>query len=118
MATKKSAVKPKANNRAKPYWEMNTDELAAATAKFDREFVADEFGKATPKAKRRLSRSDAKRGRPKKGRGAKVISVSLEQGLLEKADKLAKQLSVSRAQLISRGLQALMLEKWGARPVS
>jgi hypothetical protein len=32
----------------KPYWEMNTQELAAATAEFDQEFIADTFHPLTP----------------------------------------------------------------------
>ena len=108
MASKKSAAKTTSNRPPKPYWEMNTAELAAATAKFDSEFIEDESTEPPANAKRKLARSNAKRGRSKNGRGLKVISVSLEQGLLEKADKLAKKLSVSRAQLISRGLQDLL----------
>lgn len=37
----------------KPYWEMSTVELAAATKEFDREFVADEFKPLSGKEKQR-----------------------------------------------------------------
>ena len=37
-----------------------------------------------------------------------VISVSIEQGLLEETDRLAKRLKVRRTKLISRGLRAVL----------
>jgi hypothetical protein len=95
----------------KPYWEMNKEELAAATAEFNREFIADEFGDPPPEALARLRRSDAKRGRPRIGNGVKVISLSVEQGLLARADRLAKKLKISRAQLVRRGLEAVLAGK-------
>jgi predicted transcriptional regulator len=46
--------------------------------------------------------------RPRRGRGAKVISVRLEQDLLARFDALAKSLGISRALLIERGLKAVL----------
>ena len=93
--------------RKKPYTEMNTKELAEATAEFDKEFVADSFGKAPPEARARLAKA-RKRGRPRRGAGVKVISVSVERDLLERSDSLAEKLGVSRASLIERGLMAVL----------
>lgn len=92
----------------KPYWEMNLDELREATKEFDREFIADEFKPLTPEMRSRWERAKRAPGRPRIGKGAKVISVSLEQGLLQKSDRLAKKLGVTRAALISRGLRLLL----------
>jgi hypothetical protein len=47
-------------------------------------------------------------GRPRRGTGAKVISVSVEQELLARSDVLAKSLGISRALLIQRGLKAVL----------
>jgi len=91
----------------KPFTEMNTQELAEATAEFDREFVADSFGPPPPEAKAEWEKAK-RRGRPRKGAGAKVISVSVEKGLLDVADSLAKRLKISRAALIARGLRAVL----------
>ena len=55
-----------------------------------------------------------KPGRPRRGGGAKVISVSVERGLLARSDALAKELGVSRASLIERGLRAVL--EAGDRP--
>ena len=86
---------------------MNTRELAEATAEFDREFVEDSFGPPPPEARARLEKAK-RRGRPPKGAGAKVISVSVERGLLERTDSLAKRLKIPRAALIARGLRAVL----------
>jgi hypothetical protein len=40
-----------------------------------------------------------------------VISLSVEQGLLARADRLAKKLKISRAQLFRRGLEAVLAGK-------
>ena len=101
MAKRKS--KPK-----KAYWKMTTEELGEATAEFDEEFVEDTFGKPTPKQKAQLARAKRKPGRPKVGKGAKVISLSVEVGLLEKTDRLAKKQGCSRAALVARGLEAIV----------
>jgi hypothetical protein len=87
--------------------EMNAKELAAATAEFDEESAADSFGAPPPAAEARL-RKARNRGRPRKGAGAKVISVSVEKRLLERSDSLASKLKISRAALVARGLRAVL----------
>lgn len=101
-----------AHNRkkAKQYWEMNGAELAKATAEFDKEFIADTFKPLTPAMKALWEKARRKRGRPRMGRGAKVISVSVERDLLARTDALAKKLGVRRAALIARGLRRMLAE--------
>ncbi len=82
----------------------------AATAEFDREFVADTFGALSPAGRRAWRKAKRKRGRPRVGAGAERVSVTIERALLKKADREAKGLGVSRAQLIARGLKAVMGE--------
>jgi hypothetical protein len=95
--------------QAKPFWEMNTEELAAATAEFDKEFIADTFRPMTAVERARWRRIKRKPGRPRNGRGVKVISVSVEKELLKQSDALAKRLGISRAQLVARGLKGMLL---------
>ena len=90
------------------YEQMTAAELARATAEFDREFVADSFAAASPGERRWFERARRKPGRPREGRGARVISVSVEGELLERADALARDLGVTRARLIARGLKAVL----------
>ena len=56
-----------------------------------------------------------KMGRPKIGKGCKPIAVSLEIGLLKRADAYAKRHGLKRAQLISQGLRAIMGESTSIR---
>jgi hypothetical protein len=83
-------------------------QLARAVAEFDQELVADTFGTPSAEASARWRRAKRSRGRPKRGRGAKVISVSVERTLLERSDALARQMDVTRAELIARGLKAML----------
>lgn len=93
---------------AKLIAQMNAKELGRATKEFQREFVADSFGPLGPVERQQWRRATRKRGRPRRGCRVKVISVSLEQGLLSRCDALAKRLGVSRAALISRGLHEVL----------
>ncbi len=80
----------------------------ADPTEFDKEFVADTFGTPSPRAKTEWKRAKRKRGRPVEGNGAAVISVSIERSLLERCDKLAKKMHVSRSRLVARGLRAVL----------
>ena len=94
--------------KSKSVTEMTKAELARETAEFDEESIVETFGPPPGSAKARWDRARGKRGRPRKGKGAKVISVSVEKGLLDRSDRLAKRLGISRAALISRGLQTAL----------
>lgn len=87
---------------------MIAEELAAATAEFDQEFVAETFHPMSDEDRAVWNRMKRKRGRPLIGNGAKVIAVSVERGLLARCDRLAKKKRVSRASLIARGLRAVL----------
>jgi hypothetical protein len=92
----------------KPYDQMTTKELAKATAEFDREFIIDTFSPMTPARRAHWERMRRKPGRPRVGQGVKVISVSVEKGLLAQTDRTAKRLGITRADLIARGLGAIL----------
>lgn len=53
-------------------------------------------------------RAKRKVGRPVKGQGHKVISLSIEQGLLSKVDALAKRRNLTRAEIIARSLKSML----------
>lgn len=103
--------------RATPRSKALTGEAFDALPDSEKERVYQEIDRASPgqllaesrplnardravwrRIKRRL-------GRPKIGKGVKVVSVSLEKDLLRRADALAKRQGISRAKLISRGLE-------------
>jgi hypothetical protein len=94
----------------KKYWEMNTEELAEATKQFDEECVADRARPLTPEEREQWQRVKRKRGRPRRGAGVQVVSVSLEKGLLQRTDRLRKKLGLKRAEFISQALQRAIAE--------
>lgn len=104
-----AAVK-RERDAAASYQQMSTEELAATTAEFDREMVASRSRSLTAAERRAWEAARRKPGRPRKGAGVKVISVSVERGLLLRSDALARSLGLSRAALIERGLKALLAE--------
>ena len=97
--------------RTKSFPRMDTGELAEATAAYGREMAIDRFGPMTKKARERWNRARQRPGRPTRGSGAKAISVSVEQDLLDRSDRLARELGVSRARLIERGLRIVLANR-------
>jgi hypothetical protein len=95
------------------YWEMTAAQLADATREFDKPFAASKARPMNAAERERENRFRAKLGRPKLGKGARAISVTIEQGLLSRADAYAKHLGLSRAKLIARGLEQVMPRKAG-----
>ena len=100
-------MKRKRKPRRKPYTQMTTAELARATREFDREFIADTFGPLDAKAKERDARA-RRRGRPRRGKGAKVVSVTVERSVLDEADAFARKHHLTRAALIELGLRMVL----------
>jgi hypothetical protein len=94
----------------KKYWNMTTEELAKATEEFDQEGVADTFGPMTRQAEVawRKARRKPARSRSSIGRSLKVVSLSIETGLLKQADHLARKRGISRAKLVEEGLRNLL----------
>jgi hypothetical protein len=47
-------------------------------------------------------------GRPMVGKGAKIVPVSIERGLLKEADSFAKRHKLKRSQMVAQGLRLVM----------
>ncbi len=94
--------------KSKPYDQMNAAELAEATKRFDEPFVALRESKPLTPAMQRMHRRAAKRGRPRVGKGATKLYISMERGLLKKADHFAKAHNMSRSELIANGVRAVI----------
>jgi hypothetical protein len=65
-------------------------------------------GVALSAAQRRLHAQARRRGRPRKGQGARIVSLSIERDLLRRAQRLAEAQGISRSDLFSRGLRAVL----------
>lgn len=96
------------NGKFARYVQMKPEELRKATKAFDEEMVVDKSRPLTAAEQKAWEAARRKPGRPRRGAGAKVISVSVERDLLARSDALAKELGVSRASLIERGLRAVL----------
>ena len=59
----------------------------------------------------RQRRHNRKVGRPRVGNGAKMVAVTIEKGLLKRADAYAKRHGMKRAAMIAQGLLLVMAEK-------
>ncbi len=98
----------KGRKHSKAYAKLMSQDLTRAAEEFDREFVADTFKPLDEKSRARWERVRRKPGRPRVGKGALAISVTVEKDLLARSDALAKKLGITRASLISRGLKAVL----------
>ena len=93
----------------KKYSEMNLEELREATKIFDKPLPDDFFVEPTPQERSRhdrvlaKARAEAKRlrGRPKLGRGARSVLITIDPKLLKSADAFAKKKKLSRSALFS-----------------
>ena len=64
--------------------------------------------RTSPRMKKLWKRAKSKGGRPRIGRGATRVLISIERGLLEDADEFARSQRITRSQLFSRGVQAVL----------
>ncbi len=103
-------MKKNAKSNYQRFMEMTDAQRDAEVRQFDQEFIADTFGPPMPAQCRQWQRLKKKMGRPQMGKGVKVISLSIEQGLLARADAMAKRQGISRARLVARGLERMHAE--------
>ncbi len=94
--------------KKKEYWELSTEELAAATIPFDEPFVAEKSRPLTSEERKQWQRVKRKRGRPKVAQGFQRVSLSLEGGLLKRATALAKKRRITRSQLFTLAIEAVL----------
>ncbi len=96
-----------------PRTARSAAELARLTAELDRENVVDEFHALSPASRRRWANVRRKPGRPRKGRGVKVISVSVERALLARSDAVARRASQTTS--CASAIGASSTESWTTR---
>jgi hypothetical protein len=72
---------------------------------YNRKVPLSEMRRPTAAERSRMNRIRRKAGRPRVGQGSKVVAVTIEKGLLNRADAFAKEHALKRAELIARGLK-------------
>ena len=96
--------------RKKPYHKMSAAELAQATKEFEKNAPLGDVQPLDPELKAKWERARRRRarpGRPRVGKGARAVLVTIERGLLARADAFAAAQGMSRSELIARGLVAV-----------
>jgi hypothetical protein len=92
----------------KPYWDMTTAELAAATAEFDEEHVEDKFRPLSAKNRAIWKEIQSRLRASSDSDGTRVIAIRVEKALLDRCTAVAKKKRISRDLLIARGLKAIL----------
>ena len=77
---------------------------------YNRHVPLSETRPLTPAERKRWEKARKRMRSAESGKGAKVISLSVEGGLLERVDAYARKNGISRAQLFARGVETLLAE--------
>ena len=101
-------ARKKERNYVAEFMALSDADRERVVAEFDKEMIIDTFRQPTPAERKIWLRARRKAGRPRIGKGAKIISLTVERDLLRQADARAKSEGVSRAQLFARGLRTLL----------
>jgi hypothetical protein len=106
---------PKKTSEYERFMALSDAQKDAEVAKYDKYpegFVGKPLRKSD-KALDRLARAKGRSvsraaGRPIVGKGAKIVPVSIERGLLEKADSFGRRHKLKRSQMVADGLRMVM----------
>jgi len=80
----------------------------AEVASFEKGIDPREWHPLTPAQRKQWTRIKRKIGRPRVGKGAKIVPISIERGLLQEADSFAKRHKLKRSQMVAQGLRLVM----------
>jgi hypothetical protein len=90
------------------FLSLSDAEKDAEVAQFEREIPLSESRPLNAAERKQWRRVKRRLGRPKVGQGAKMVAVSIERGLLQRADRYAKRHAMKRAELIAAGLKLVL----------
>jgi hypothetical protein len=107
MARAKSKSSKPASDPIDAFMALPDAEKERIWQSLDREFDPGELRPLTGSEREQWSRVKRKMGRPRIGKGVKVVSVSMERDLLTAADAYAKSQGVSRAAVFARAVHAM-----------
>jgi hypothetical protein len=86
----------------------------------ERQKIIDDIERSTPEQRRaesrpptraeqaRLDRLVKRMGRPRLGKGTKIVSITVEIDLLKQADRYAKSTGMKRSELFTQGLRGIL----------
>jgi len=87
---------------------LSDAEKDAAVAQYEREIPLAETRPLNAAERRLWRKVKARLARERRADKAKVVAVSIERGLLRRADSYAKRHAMKRADLVARGLELAM----------
>ena len=87
-------------------------------ASYNREIPFSETRPLNAAERAQWARIKRKAGRPRTGEGAEPVNVTVERGLLRRADAYAKANGMTRSQLVAQGLAAVLGPATGERGAS
>jgi hypothetical protein len=105
---KQSTSKKSRNSPIEDFIALPDEEKERIWESFNQEIPPSGFRPLNSGERKIWARAKKKMGRPVKGKGSKVISLSVERELLGKADRLAKKKGVTRASIVAAGLIAVL----------
>jgi hypothetical protein len=95
--------------RSKPFLRMSAAERDEVVRAFDKGISYEETRPLSAKGK--LLWNAAKRGRPKVGKGARRVLITIEGGLLSDADRAARDSGKNRSQFIAEALRQALTHR-------
>jgi hypothetical protein len=106
-------MKKKKLSAMERFLSLSDAEKDAEVAEFENSTDRSSFKPLKP-AQRKLWRAIKRNmGRPIVGQGAEQISLTVERGLLRKADAFAKKHKLKRSQMVAEALRLLMQRRAG-----
>jgi hypothetical protein len=87
---------------------LSDKEKDAAVAEYENGIDPKDWRPLTPAQRKQWARIKRKSGRPRIGKGAKIVPVSIERGLLKEADSFARRHKLKRSQMVAEGLRLVM----------
>jgi len=101
-------MRPKRKTYYRRFMEMSDAQRDAEVAQFDKEAPGVPGKPLTTRDQVLHRKAGLKVGRPRVGQGAERVLITVERGLLRKADSYAKRRGMSRSELIAHGLKYIL----------
>jgi hypothetical protein len=101
-------TKQKAPSPVETFIALSDDEKDAQVAKYEGGTDPKDWHPLSPAQRKQWARIKRRSGRPMIGKGAKIVPVSIERGLLKEADSFAKRHKLKRSQMVAQGLRLVM----------
>lgn len=100
--------KQKALSPIERFIALSDQEKEAEVAPYENGTDRTKWRPLTPAQRRQWAGIKRTAGRPRVGQGAKIVPVSIERGLLKKADSFARRHKLKRSQMVAQGLRLVM----------